>query len=162
MRTVKPDHAAPNDASSCNQQRTAACSKAQLSNTELRATRGPTERCGQRGDANSEPAKRERNETASEERSYAQRAERATRMVSRATRARVGCAVVVLWLVKLGRSSALRVCVHYGRRAQGDNNEYGVLDFVQSVRMCALVKLGDQAFEKSESVVVCYCCCLFI
>ena len=33
-------------------------------------------------------------------------------MVSRATRARVGCAVVVLWLVKLGRSSALRVCVH--------------------------------------------------
>ncbi len=36
MRTVKPDHVAPNDASSCNQQRTAACSKAQLSNTELR------------------------------------------------------------------------------------------------------------------------------
>ena len=60
------------------------------------------------------------------------------------------------------RRTSSRYKFFYGRRAQWDNNEYGVLDFVQSVRMCALVKLGDQAFEKSESVVVCYCCCLFI
>ena len=60
------------------------------------------------------------------------------------------------------RRTSSRYKFFYGRRAHGDNNEYGVLDFVQSVRMCALVKLGDQAFEKSESVVVCYSCCLFI
>ena len=59
-------------------------------------------------------------------------------------------------------AASSRYKFNYGRRVQGDKNEYGVLDFVQSVRMCALVKLGDQAFEKSESVVVCYCCCLFI
>ena len=47
-------------------------------------------------------------------------------------------------------ANQLKVLVYCDRRAQGDNNEYGVLDFVKSVRMGALVKLGDQAFEKSE------------
>ena len=59
-------------------------------------------------------------------------------------------------------ANQLKVLVYCDRRAQGDNNEYGVLDFVKSVRMGALVKLGDQAFEKSEYEVACCCCCLFI
>ena len=59
-------------------------------------------------------------------------------------------------------ANQLKVQVLLWKAGTRVNNEYGVLDFVQSVRMCALVKLGDQAFEKSESVVVCYCCCLFI
>ena len=70
--------------------------------------------------------------------------------------------LLLLLQTQLRRRTSSRYKFYYGRRAQGDNNEYCVLGFVQSVRMCALVKLGDQAFEKSESVVVCYCCCLFI
>jgi hypothetical protein len=47
-------------------------------------------------------------------------------------------------------ANQLKVLVYCDRRAQGGNNEYGVLDFVKSVRMGALVKLGDQAFENQS------------
>ena len=61
---------------------------------------------------------------------------------------------LLLLQIQQRRRTSSRYKFYFGRRAQGDNGEYCVLDFVQSVRMCALVKLGDQAFEKSESVVV--------
>ena len=59
---------------------------------------------------------------------------------------------LLLLQIQQRRRTSSRYKFYFGRRAQGDNGEYCVLDFVQSVRMGALVKLGDQTFEKSEYV----------